>query len=117
MKLFPGVGVISRFSQLWPSLQVIYKLIAVQQHATWNQNVFLKRNRLFLLYAQKGNLCQILFRKYQLLTRWKLGRSGMKFFQGDRDIPTLAQFWKSLQFLYKLVSTQQLATWNEKVLA
>ena len=40
----------------------------------------------------------------------------MQLFLGDRDILTLAQFWKSWPVLCKLVSTQHLTTWNEKVL-
>ena len=56
MKLFPGLAVIPSFSQLWDSLQVLYKLVTRQQLATWNLKVFLQRNLRFLLNAQKGNL-------------------------------------------------------------
>ena len=34
----------------------------------------------------------------------------MKLFLGVGDIPTLAQFWASLKYLYKLVAREQLAT-------
>ena len=116
MKLFPGVGFIQSFVELWESLQVLCKLVASQQLATWTQKALPQGNLLFLLKALKGNVGQNFCRNSVILTSWKEGRWGMKLFLGVGDIPSTAQLWDSFEVLYKLVARQRLATLNQKVL-
>ena len=80
MKLFLGVGYRPTLVQLWESLPVLYKVVARDQLAAWNQKLLHHWNVLFLLKTPSINLSQNIFRNYVILTRWKYLRWTMILF-------------------------------------